>query len=131
MIARESGIIAGIGWAFAAWAWAFTCALAYWADDVTSKQWQFLMTIPGHQWTWVGLFGTGATVLAVGMATARYRLRAAGLLVIGLSCLGIATFYAWAPILNGLVTLGSFPWLIPTGITAALAVLNWFPIRWF
>lgn len=132
MIARESGIVAGLGWALAMWACWFTFDVAWRGMKVTSPQWRYLMSVPGHQWAWAAVFGTAALLLTLGMATRRYAARAAGLAIMGFGCGSIAAFYACAPLIDpGLTTLGYHPWLISAGLMLLGAVINWRPVAWF
>lgn len=132
MIIRESGIACGIGWTLTAWAWWLTADLAWRGDNVTSRQWQYLMSVPGHQWTWVVLFGAGAFILSLGMVAADYTSRAIGLVILSLGAGAIAAFYLTAPLIDpGLTTLGYHPWLLCAAGMLPCAVVNWRPVAWF
>lgn len=132
MIIRETSVAASVGWFLCGWSFTFCAALAYWADNITSRQWLYLMGVPGHQWTWVTIYGVAAWVLLVGMVFRRYRIRAAGLLIMGTGCTLIFFFYLFAPLIDpGLVTLGSFPWAIAAGLMYVGAAINWSPSLWF
>jgi hypothetical protein len=132
MTIRESGICGGACWALTGWLWWFTVDLVWRADNVTSRQWQYLMSVPGHQWTWAALYAAAALILTVGMITTRYRLRSAGLAIGGFGALLIAAFYALAPDIGaGLTTLGYHPWLLGGGAMLLAAVVNWRPTPCF
>lgn len=110
---RESGVVQAIEWATVILNAFFTVSLIMWSDDVNSPQWRYLFSIPGHQWTWAGIFGTATLLTAYGLWTKRYRTIAAGLAVLSFGCLFVATFYVIAPIFyDGLVTFGWYPWLL-------------------
>jgi hypothetical protein len=132
MTIRESGLATGIGWAVALWACLYTIDLAARADQVTSKQWQYLMSVPGGQWSWTALFGMGGLLLLVGMLTRLYRLRAVGCAILGTGALTIAAFYWCAPTIDpGLTTLGYHPWYAWGIVLMFCAAVNWRPVAWF
>ena len=132
LIIRESGIATGIGWAITAWTLIYTIDLAGRADDVTSAQWRYLMSVPGHQWSWVALFGTGTLLLALGMLGRLHRLRALGYAIIGAGSLGIAVFYALAPAVDpGLTTLGYHVWYAWAATLFFCSAASWRPVTWF
>lgn len=132
MTIRESGIAAGLAWVGAFWAAAFAINTMAVADRLTSPQWISLMTVPGGKWLWVTIFGGAATILTAGLLLNRYRVRAVGFGVVGVGCLGIATFYLIAPLFHlGPITLGYWPWFIPAGVGMLGAITNWWPIEWF
>lgn len=132
MIIRESGIAAGVGWVLTTWAGWFTTDLVWRADQITSRQWLYLMSVPGHQWSWAGLFGSGVMLLVLGLVGTRYRLRAAGFALIAVGTGLIAGFYLAAPFIDpGLTTLGYHPWLLSMVVMLFCAVVNWRPVSWF
>lgn len=129
---RELKLIAWAQWLVVAWAWWYTTDLTFRAPYVTSRQWLYLMSTPGHHWSWVALFGSGAIILTTGMLTGRYVLRAIGLAVLGFGAFFIAAFYIAAPLIDpGLMTLGYQSWLPTCAPLLLLAVVNWRPVRCF
>lgn len=129
--ARNIRLLNGIGWALTLWGLGFTCDLAARADNVTSRQWQYLMSVPGNQWTWVAIFGSGAALLIAGMLTHVYRLRALGCAAMAFGSLLIGGFYVVAPAIDvGLTTLGYWPWFLTTLVMIVGACANWRPTTW-
>lgn len=132
MIVRESGIVTGIGWFLAAWGWIFTIDLVGRADQVTSAQWRYLMGVPGGRWAWIAIFGGGALILTFGQLLGRFKLRGAGMAMMGFGSLAIAVFYLCAPLIDpGLTTLGWHPWWGLAAVLLMGAVVNWKPVTWF
>ncbi|MBJ7382997.1 MAG: hypothetical protein JHC55_00730 [Mycolicibacterium sp.] len=129
---RESGVFTGICWIVAAWGIGFTLDLVARADDVTSSQWRYLMSVPGGRWSWVGVFLVGALVLTHGLAAQNYLLRTIGCGVLGFGCGAIAAFYVVAPFVDaGLTTLGYWPWLLGAAVLVFCAMVNAKPRAWF
>ena len=128
---RESpltGVIAGF---FAYWGTQYTIDLIGRADQVTSTQWRYLMSVPGGRWSWITIFGVGAAILILGLLGPHYRTRATGLALMGFGSLSIAAFYICAPLIDpGLTTLGWHPWWPLAVIYLTLAIINWRPTRW-
>lgn len=132
MTIRESGVLAGICWVMAFWSLSFAINTVLVAHRLTSPQWTALMTVPGGKWFWAILFGAAALILATGVRRTIYKLRAIGLALIGMGCLGIGLFYIVAPMFHlGPITLGYWPWFLGVAIGLLGAVANWRPIQWF
>lgn len=131
-VVRESGLVAGICWVLDTWSFGFTLDLIARADDVTSAQWRYLMSVPGGNLAWAGVFLSGALALVYGLAVVNYRLRAIGCGLIGFGCSAIAAFYVFAPLIDpGLTTLGYWPWLLGGLILILAALVNAKPLTWF
>lgn len=132
MIIRESHMGRGL-FGFLSGAWMLFAVLCAWlGDDVTSRQWVYLMGVPGGNWFWSIVFCGGALAGLLGVTTHLYRLTAAGLFVDGLACLLIASFYVFAPLIDpGMITLGYVVWFITAVLSFFAAVVSWAPIRWF
>lgn len=130
---RESELCQSVCWALGLWGLLFGVALGYWGDNVTSKQWLYLLSVPGHQWTWEGVFGTSGLLIVIGLLKqGRYLMRSLGCLGVASGCLAITALYAAAPLIDpGLLTFGSFAWILGAGAGYLLAVINWRPITWF
>lgn len=100
-------------------------------DVVTSRQWQYLMSVPGHKYAWTIIFFTAGVCTLLGEARAKYRLAAFGLLLMGASALGIATFYYLGPFLNAdFLTLGYWTWVINSVVMLAMFAVNWTDKEW-
>lgn len=131
MTIRESRVMTGVGWVIVGWAIGFTLDLIARADDVTSAQWRYLMSVPGGHWAWVGVFIIGAMFVTYGLASLRYVLRAIGFGILGFGCGAIAAFYIVAPFVDpGLTTLGYWPWLLGAVGLISIAAVNAKPITW-
>jgi hypothetical protein len=128
---KQLAVIAS--WTLAGWLAWFTADLIFRAANVTSRQWLYLMSIPGHQWTWAGVFGTAAALTTAGLVTRRRRITAAGCAVMTFGCGLIAVFYLVAPWVAdpSLVTLGYAPWMMCAFIAALATVIYWKPSGWF
>lgn len=110
----------------AAWALVFAVWLVALADTTTSRQWIWLFSVPGGEWTWGALFAAGAALSAVGLWSRRYRVAAAGQFVIGTDCLAVAVLYVIAPrFLENIVTLNYLPWIAVAGVLYYLTAANW------
>lgn len=132
MILRDSALVRGVEWAVAVWAAMFAATAVAVGDSINSRQWQYLLSIPGHEWFWGGLFGGAAVLLTFGLWRGNYKANAVALFMIGLGCTMIAAFYTVAPILDhGLITLGMFPWMLAAGVTLLAGVINAKPGEWF
>lgn len=109
---------------------AVLCALT--GDWLTSRQWTYLMGVPGGEWFWAFLFAGGALAGLVGTVCHFYRLTAVGMFVDGSGCALIAAFYLCAPLIDpGMYTLGYVPWFAVAVVTFFAAVVNWTPRPWF
>lgn len=86
MSLRASGFLNGIGWMLTAWGIGFTLDLVARADNVTSPQWRYLMSVPGGEWSWVAVFGSGTVLLIAGMLSQAYKVRAFGCAVMAVGC---------------------------------------------
>jgi hypothetical protein len=119
--------------AFTAVTWLVFAVLCAWLGNaVTSKQWVYLMSIPGGKWFWAGTFGIGSAVALYGIIKRCYRLTAIGLFVVGTCCFLIFAFYLLAPLIDpGLMTLGYVVWFFGTVPVYALAAVNVTPVSWF
>lgn len=114
------------------WGMGFTIDLVARADKVTSRQWQYLMSVPGQQWAWVSVFGTATALLIAGQLARAHRLCAAGCAIAGFGAGMIGVFYMAAPVIDpGLTTLGYWPWLLTMFVMLVAAVINWKPAKWF
>jgi hypothetical protein len=110
----------------------FAVLLVLTGDQLTSRQWTYLMDVPGGQLFWGTLFAAGALAGLLGTVCHAYRITAAGMCATGFACLLIAAFYLFAPLIDpGMYTLGYVPWFIVALITFCAAVFSWAPIRWF
>ena len=128
---RESPITGVIAGFFAYWGTQYTIDLIGRADQVTSTQWRYLMSVPGGRWSWITVFGVGSALLILGLCGRHYRTRAAGLTILGFGALAIAAFYICAPLIDpGLTTLGWHPWWPYGPACIGLAIFNTKPIRW-
>lgn len=133
VILREGKITYAIHWLCVAWILNFTFDVLARADDVTSRQWQYLMSVPGHKFFWASLFGISAILIIFGLLSEEYKytLRCIGLLIGGSGCLMVVAFYILAPLIDpGLTTLGFHPWMVPGVIFIAGAFINWKPVKW-
>lgn len=131
-ILRESTLARGVFWATSVWALMFGVACGWFGDKVTSRQWQYLMTIPGGKWLWFSVFAGAAAVAILGLVTRRHAATAIGLCLSGGGSLLIAGFYTLAPIFDrGLLTLGAFPWALCAGVSFVCAAMEGRPVRWY
>jgi hypothetical protein len=113
------------------WALLFTVSVAWIGEQVTSKQWQYLMSIPGHKWTWAVIFGIAGLIATIGLTTTAYRFIATGLIIEGFACLSICVFYIFAPLIgDSLITLGWLPWLLCSGIAFYFGAINQSAREW-
>lgn len=117
---RELGPVQALVAWLSMWAVLFAGWLVMLADTTTSRQWIWLMSVPGGEWTWAALFTSGAVLSAIGLWLRRYRLVAAGQFLIGTNCLAVAVLYVISPkFLENMVTLNYMPWI-------AIAVVLYF-----
>lgn len=131
-LARSRRLLNGFGWVLTVWGLGFTCDLAARADNVTSRQWHYLMSVPGNQWSWAAIFGAGTALLIAGMLTNVYRLRAIGCGAMAFGSGLTVAFYMAAPMIDpGLTTLGYWPWIFTMLGMIVGAVVNWNPTTWF
>jgi len=132
VVVRESKMGRIVFALIAAWACWFAIDVVRIGDQVTSKQWQYLMEVPLGKWLWLILFGVSGVITLTGLAMHAYRIAAVGLSLIGVACLLIAGFYLVAPLIDpGLLTLGYNPWAFPAGAAFFCAALNWTGATWF
>ncbi len=131
---RESKLFHLLTGVLAIWSWMFATDMAGRADQITSRQWQYLMSVPGHQWSWTAVFFMAAVITTIGLLAEhhKYVIRAFGLGLMSLGALGIGVFYIVAPLIDrGLTTLGYHPWFITGSLMLFAAVANWKPLRWY
>ena len=129
---REGRLVTGLCGFVAGWLVAFSAELGVRGHHINSAQWRYLMSVPGHRWSWVALFATAALLILIGLATHQYRIRAVGLMLAGFGCLTVAGFYGAAVLIDsGLTTLGYYPWIGCGTALLGLGVTNWRPVRWF
>lgn len=132
MSLREAGIVRAISTIIAVWAAFFAGTVAATGDTLTSKQWQYLMDVPGGKWTWAAAFGVGAVSILVGAFRRQFQLATAGWACVGTASGCIAAFYFLAPLTNPeLFTLGYYPWLFCAIFSFIFARLYWSPVEWF
>lgn len=131
MILRESRILTAALWILSSWSLLFAVLLAWLGDKVTSRQWLYLLSVPGHKWFWAVLFGSAAVMVLWGLTRGGYGWRGAGLFLAAVGCTIIAGFYLFSPLIDpGLLTLGYIPWFPGAGFLAWLAAINWRPTPW-
>lgn len=132
LIIRDSTLGRALYTAIGAWAVAFALVCTFIGDIVTSKQWTYLMGVPGGKWFWSVLFGVAAFVVLAGVVWNSTLAIALGLFVIGSGCGLITAFYLLAPLIDpGLLTLGYMPWALCAAIAYPCAVTAWKPLTWF
>lgn len=111
--ARSAPIVRALGYVAGTWAALFALTVSIVGDTLTSKQWQYLMTVPFGKWAWAAAFGSASACLFYGLLRRNYCFVGAGWSTIGCSCIAIGSFYLLAPIANPeLFTLGYYPWLL-------------------
>lgn len=132
MIIRESKLAQIIFAAFAVWSCWFAIDVVRIGDQVTSRQWQYLMEVPLGKWLYLIMFGCAGVITLLGLATHAYRITAIGLFFTGAASLLITGFYLLSPLIDpGLLTLGYNAWAVPAGAAFVCAALNWTEVKWF
>jgi hypothetical protein len=122
---RALGVFAGV------WAVLFSLNVMIMGDELTSKQWQYLMSFPGGKWFWGISFLCSAALILYGLHKRHYTLIGAGCFAAGFLCAAISLFYWLAPVLGpNLITLGSWPWAFCAGILWGGAAVNWGKRAW-
>lgn len=82
MVIRDSVLGRSLFW-FTASTWLlFAVLCARFGDRVTSKQWTYLMSVPGHKWLWAIAFGLGSVTVMAGLLKRWHILTATGLFVV-------------------------------------------------
>lgn len=113
------------------WSFMFALFVAVFGNHVTSKQWQYLMSIPGDKWSWFAMYGTAALLGMYGWYKGNYGCMAAGLIISGFCCLGICVFYLIAPVfVDDLFTLGWLIWLLGAGVFFYFGAINQSAREW-
>lgn len=107
----ESSVVRSLSWGCVYWSLGTALLLGILGDVLTSKQWVYLLSIPGGKWTWALMFGTAGLLACVGLWTHRRVLVTTGLFLSGTWCLCVVLFYLVAPFYDTtLFNLGFCPW---------------------
>lgn len=132
MIVRKTKLAQIFCAVIAVWSCWFAIDVVRIGDQVTSKQWQYLMEVPLGKWLYLLMFGVAGVITLLGLATRAYRITAIGLFLTGAASLLITGFYLLAPLIDpGLLTLGYNAWAFPAIAAFAAAALNWTEVKWF
>jgi hypothetical protein len=128
---RESTPMRTIGVFFSIWSILFALDIFYNGSKITSPQWQYLMSVPGHHVTWAALFASAGVFLLSGVVLRKFRLASLGFFLDGIGAAAIAVFYVFAPFADpGLRTLGYWPWIISGSMALYGAAVNWSDKKW-
>jgi hypothetical protein len=102
-----------LGWILVTFAIGFSLSTVWLGDLLTSKQWVYLMQVPGHKWTWGIWFLAAGLMLAYGLRRKRHGYAATGSFSMGVASLTIGAFYVLGPLFeSSLLTLGYWTWFL-------------------
>ena len=128
---RESTAVRWVSGALAFWSIFFALDTMRIGALVTSKQWQYLMSVPGGRFSWAALYLSGGIIIVYGLVRKRYRVMSGGLFLMAVGMISTALFYFFAPYLNAdFLTLGYWIWLLGAGICTFVAAVNWSEETW-
>jgi len=110
--------IRSASWFLAFMAAIFSAFIGWQGNYLTSKQWVYLMGVPGGKWTWAFTFGVCSLAALWGLLARRRHLWAGfGLFGVGFFCGFVASCYVLAPLQDStLRTGGWWPWIIAAAV---------------
>lgn len=104
---------------------AFAAFIGWQGDQLTSRQWEYLMTVPGGKWSWAVTFGALGIFCAWGMMRRKDMHIAVGLFGVGMLCGFVASCYILAPIEDSsLRTGGWWPWIVSAAFYFAVGSVD-------
>lgn len=110
-MARDDGFVRFLSYGMVIYSWAFSVLIVAMAPYLTSRQWTYLLSIPGGEWTWLALFGSAAVAALYGLRRRRKWPIVAGLFLMASWCTCIVAFYIAASFYDpALINLGYVPW---------------------
>lgn len=116
---------AAANWFLTIMALVFAVFMAWQGDKLTSKQWEYLMTVPGGKWSWAVVYGTLGAFCMWGLIRRNAGHVASGLFGIGLFCGFVAVCYILAPLQDSsLRTGGWWPWIVSAAAYFGVGSVN-------
>ncbi len=129
--ARESTPFQWLTAGLACWSALFAFDLIRMGARLTSKQWLYILSVPGGKWTWATVFGVAALVVALGFWVRSYRLKALGLVTMSAGCFAFVVLYlSIANAADPVATLGYWPWAVAGCCMSFVAAVNWVDKLW-
>ncbi len=128
---RDSSPVRLAGYCVALWGLLVSTMWMAFGDVVTSRQWTYLMSVPGGKWSWALTFGAFALLLLYAQYRVKHTLIVVGALGVGAPCLLVMFLYLTAPLyVEDLFTLGWLPWLLSGGAAIGVAAMNRNDCEW-